>query len=132
MDIGHANIGDIHLQWTEEDNLCLVNAWLNVPIDFVIGNENTARDFWNQVAEEYNANTADNRRRQPIQIKRRWSKMSSEILLFDGMWRRVDDAFTATGQYNQGLVSKSLEMYRLEQNQSFKFLNMWMFIRNYP
>uniref|UniRef100_A0A453QQR8 No apical meristem-associated C-terminal domain-containing protein n=1 Tax=Aegilops tauschii subsp. strangulata TaxID=200361 RepID=A0A453QQR8_AEGTS len=58
--------------------------------------------------------------------------MSSEILLFDGMWRRVDDAFTATGQYNQDLVSKSLEMYRLEQNQSFKFLNMWMFIRNYP
>ena len=72
------------------------------------------------------------RRRQPIQIRRRWGKMSSEILLFDGMWRKVNDAFAAVGQYSQDLVSKSLEMYRLEQNQPFKFLKMWMFIRNYP
>ena len=49
-----------------------LSAWLNVPTDFIVGNVNGAQDYWNQVAEEFNANRADNRRRQPIQSKRRW------------------------------------------------------------
>ena len=141
MDIGNANIGVIHLQWAKRivyagksfiqlsivtisqkgwPNTILwigqVNAWLNVPTDFVVVNENGARDYWFQVAGEFNAIIADNRGTQPIQIKRHWGKMNSEILLFNGMWRRVNDAFTATGESNHDLISKSLQMYKLEMN----------------
>lgn len=58
------------INWTEEENLRLLSAWLNNSVDSVDGNCKKKEYYWRDVAQEFNSNRpADVHKRTVKQLK---------------------------------------------------------------
>ena len=49
------------MNWSEEEDLKLVSAWLHHSIDSVKGNSQKDKNFWKNIIEEFNSNVRPER-----------------------------------------------------------------------
>jgi hypothetical protein len=75
------------------------------------GNVANAKNFWNHIAEEYNATTPNDRTRMAKHCKDKWHKMSTKIRNFNSMWCTVNNLY-GSGQVHEELVQNALKLYK--------------------
>ncbi|KXG31592.2 hypothetical protein SORBI_3003G023901, partial [Sorghum bicolor] len=69
----------VRLNWTEEENIRLLSAWVNNSVDPIDGNDKKFDHYWRAVTAEFNSNTPSNdRKRTVVQCKSHWKGVKKE------------------------------------------------------
>ncbi|XP_062180661.1 glutathione S-transferase T3-like [Phragmites australis] len=117
--------------WADEDNSRLISAWLKKSVDPIRGISSKKECYWKDVAEEYNSNSPEDRRRGPNSCKEHWGKTNRKVVHFNGVWCRLKKVYV-NGQSDEQLIEKIRATYKHERDHWFTLDNWWKEVRNQP
>jgi hypothetical protein len=75
-----------------EENILLVEAWMNTTIDPVQGNEQTMKTYWTRICENYHANKTFDTRLTKISLTNQWSIIQKSINKFCECLAQIESA----------------------------------------
>ncbi|XP_010233472.1 glutathione S-transferase T3 [Brachypodium distachyon] len=110
--------------WTEQENLRLVSAWLATSFDPIEGNSKKLEHYWKQVAEEYKSNTPQDRKRSSKQLRDHWSKANQLVTLFNGCYATQKSVY-ASGINDKGLMDQAKAVFKSKNKQKPFNLEYW-------
>ncbi|KAJ1431739.1 glutathione S-transferase t2-like protein [Sesbania bispinosa] len=76
-------------RFTMEEDILLIQSWLNVSKDAVVGVNQKAYSFWQRIKENYNEYRGTLQARELSQLKCHWQKLNSTIQKFAGCYKQV-------------------------------------------
>jgi hypothetical protein len=75
--------------WTDEENLRLISAWLSNSVDPIDKNDKKGKYYWKDVADEFNNNCRTNGHKRTVkQLKTHWGNVK-DIGKFCGVYAQV-------------------------------------------
>uniref|UniRef100_A0A0E0M7P5 Myb-like domain-containing protein n=1 Tax=Oryza punctata TaxID=4537 RepID=A0A0E0M7P5_ORYPU len=78
-----------HINWTEEENLCLLSCWLHHSTYPVKGNDRKSEYYWKAVVDEFNTNMPTNGYKRSVkQLTTHWGDVERDITKFYGLYSR--------------------------------------------
>ncbi|RLN09307.1 glutathione S-transferase T3-like isoform X2 [Panicum miliaceum] len=80
---------DRRLNWSNEEDIRLVSAWLHNSIDPVEGNDKKSDQYWYDVTSTYNSTTKCDRVRYRNQLKLRCERIKKPVTEFNGCYARI-------------------------------------------
>ena len=121
------------MNWTEDEDLKLVSAWLYNSVDSVKGNGQKGNDFWKKIVAEFNSLVTPDRRRSVSQCKSHYTKTNKLVVHFNGCWIRMNRAH-GSGESDDQILEKAHAIYKGESkgNKPFMFEYRWKHVRNQP
>jgi hypothetical protein len=120
------------MNWTEEEDLKLVSAWLHNSIDSVNGNGQKGLEFWKKIVAEFNSHVSVDRRRTVAQCKTHYTKKNRLIVHFNGVWIRMKRAH-GSGESDDQIMDKACALYKREANEKpFTFDYWWKAVKDEP
>jgi hypothetical protein len=75
------------VNYSVEEDLVLVSAWLNVGLDPVKGNEQKSTEYWNRIWEYFHSNKTSDINRSPTSLNHRWTTIQAAVNKFCGYYR---------------------------------------------
>ncbi|KAJ1380471.1 glutathione S-transferase t2-like protein [Sesbania bispinosa] len=66
-------------RFTMEEDTLLIQSWLNVSKDAIVGIDQKAESFWRRVRHNYNEYRGEHQERGPIVLKSRWQKLNAAV-----------------------------------------------------
>ncbi|KAK2374623.1 glutathione S-transferase T2 [Trifolium repens] len=105
----------------KEDEL-LIQSWLNVSMDSIVGNDKKRDSFWKRIGEAYNENRHKNfPERKPTALKGRWHKKNNpSVQKFVGCYKQVV-AVKKSGSSEADIVSAACDIYYQDRHEKFTF-----------
>ncbi|KAL6899490.1 hypothetical protein ACP4OV_006148 [Aristida adscensionis] len=123
---------DRRLQWTKDEDLRLVSAWLNNSNDPIDGNCKKYDRYWKDVTDAYNSTTPKNRIRTLKQLKEHFHKIKKKVSWFCSAWKDANLVY-ASGQSDDQLMEKALAIYEADYKDGpFMFKYCWEVLRDQP
>ncbi|CAN6198912.1 unnamed protein product [Urochloa humidicola] len=120
------------MNWTEEEDLKLVSAWLNHSVDPVKGNNQKGEHFWKNLVAEFNSNIRPERIRTIPQCKTHYSKTNRLIVHFNGCWVRMHRAH-GSGESDDQIMTKAHAIYKEEEKgRPFTLEYWWRAVKDQP
>jgi len=126
--------------FTPLEDAAIAKAWITVSENSILGTEQKADDFMQQVADFYNESfkPANRESRTPESIRARSKAIHKECMLFSGCYARVVRAMH-TGVSARDLISMAtallngVEMSEAQEDygKPFRFLSAWEVLRHH-
>ncbi|EAY97790.1 hypothetical protein OsI_19710 [Oryza sativa Indica Group] len=112
--------------WTEEENLRLISAWLSNSVDPIDGNDKKGEYYWKDVADEFNNNRPTNGHKRTVkQLKTHWGNVKKDIGKFCGVYAQVRRTCTS-GHSDDMIMEKAHLWYKNQSNQKKPFTLEYM------
>lgn len=93
--------------FTKDEDILLVSAWLNTSKDAVIGSQQNSSSFWGRISEYIVSNEGDEGRSIPS-LKYRWADINKQCAKFAGCVVQQED-LNQSGQTQHGRVINDLK-----------------------
>ncbi|RLN11210.1 hypothetical protein C2845_PM09G03190 [Panicum miliaceum] len=106
---------DRRLNWSIEEDIRLVSAWLHNSIDLVDGNNKKPDQYWSDVTSTYNSSTKCNRMRNRNQLKLRWERIKKPVTEFNGCYARITKVHQSGMSDNQKM-DQAMQLYASEHS----------------
>ncbi|CAL5023569.1 unnamed protein product [Urochloa decumbens] len=121
---------DKRLNWSHDEDVRLVSAWLHNSLDPVDGNDKKSDYYWADVTATYNSTTPSNRRRNRNQLKIRWDRIKKPVSEFHGCWVKATRVFES-GESDDQRTDQALQIYASEHNDKpFLLQHIWRVVRH--
>lgn len=117
--------------FTIEEDLLLISAWLNVSLDVVQGNEQKHKTYWRRIWEYFHKNKNFISERSPNSLMNRWSTIQLGTNKFCGYLAKVE-SMHQSGLNEQDKIGKAKLMYQELHKTSFQFDHCWNMLRCNP
>jgi len=116
----------------KEDEL-LIQSWLNISKDPIVGVDQRGDSFWKRIGEAYNNHRDKNsQERNPTSLKSRWHKqINPSILKFVGCYKDVV-ALKKSGTSESDIISAAKDIYYQDKHENFTFENAWRLLKDEP
>jgi len=116
----------------KEDEL-LIQSWLNISKDPIVGNNQRGDSFWKRIGEAYNNLRDKNfQERKQEALKGRWhKKINPSILKFVGCYKDVV-ALKKSGASKSDNISTAKDIYYQDVREQFTLENAWKLLRDEP
>ncbi|AES90043.2 glutathione S-transferase T3 [Medicago truncatula] len=116
----------------KEDEL-LIQSWLNISKDPIVGNGQRGGSFWKRIGEVYNNHRdKDFQERKPVVVKGRWhKKINPSISKFVGCYKDVV-ALKKSGASESNNISAAKDIYYQDVREKFTLENAWKLLRDEP
>ncbi|KAF8716828.1 hypothetical protein HU200_025925 [Digitaria exilis] len=119
---------DRRLNWSNEEDIRLVSAWLHNSIDPVDGNDKKSDQYWSAVT--YNSTTKCNRMRNRNQLKLRWERIKKPVTEFNGCYERITKVHQS-GMSDDQKMDQAMQLYASEHSEKpFTMLHVWRILRH--
>ena len=116
--------------FTIEEDLLLISAWLNVSLDVVQGNEQKHKTYWRRIWEYFHKNKNFISERSPNSLMNRWSTIQLGTNKFCGYLAKVE-SMHQSGLNEQDKVYVILKMVSMHPcTNSFTILIILYFFKN--
>jgi hypothetical protein len=114
------------INWSEEENLRLIFAWLNNSVDSIQGNGKKLEHYWKDVAHEFNENRPTNAHKRTVkQLKTHWGNVKRDVAKFCGVYSNVRLTYTS-GHSNDMIMEKAHAWYKSQSSEKpFTLEYMW-------
>ncbi|CAL5204260.1 unnamed protein product [Lathyrus oleraceus] len=76
-------------QFTRDEDILLIQSWLNVSKDPIVGVDQKAENFWLRIAASYNQYRGQSREKSGGQLKCRWHRINGMIQKFVGCYKNA-------------------------------------------
>ncbi|XP_038716831.1 glutathione S-transferase T3-like [Tripterygium wilfordii] len=116
---------------TQED-LALVSAWLNTSLDAIQGTDQKGTTFWKRVSSTYHSAIGSSfPYRTDRSLINRWSNVQSCVNKFMGFLAQIETS-RPSGVNEQDKIEMAKVMYRDIQKTTFQFEHCWNILRHQP
>ncbi|XP_058782447.1 uncharacterized protein LOC131656905 [Vicia villosa] len=116
----------------KEDEL-LIQSWLNISRDPIVGIDQKGDSFWKRIGEAYNNHRHKNfPDRNPMALKGRWhKKINPCVQKFVGCYKQAV-AVKKSGSSESDIVSAACDIYYQDGHEKFTFQSAWKLLRDEP
>ena len=114
-------------KWSHNEDELMINAYLTISKDSVVGNNQHNKDFWKRIAEYYNTHRALFIERKPSVLKSHYYRINTRVNQFNQAFIRLKNEHHS-GWSDDQVMENARELYHSEHNHQFKYehLNMSM------
>jgi len=115
--------GGLGAKWTVEDDRLLVESWINVSTNPVIGADHKKSGFWNKVTLTYNRYPPDRAvKRTGKMFNARWNRASSLVSKWCGY---VEEAYqtNASGLNEDTIMQLAHQLYKQKVGKRFDVMH---------
>jgi hypothetical protein len=121
------------INWSEEENGRLFDAWTKHSTDPIIGIDRKAEHYWKAVAAEFNNNAPKNSPKRTIrQLIKHWGDVKRDITKFSGAYARAMNQ-RSSGQSDDMVVKAAKEFFKNGNNgRSFIYEYLWKVAKEMP
>ncbi|PUZ38159.1 hypothetical protein GQ55_9G174900 [Panicum hallii var. hallii] len=121
---------DRRLNWSIEEDIRLVSAWLHNSIDPVDGNNKKSDQYWSDVTSTYNSSTKCSCMRNRNQLKLRWEHIKKPVTEFNGCYARITKVHQS-GMSDDQKMDQAMQLYAYEHSDKpFTLLHVWRIVRH--
>jgi hypothetical protein len=122
----------VRLNWTEDENIRLLSAWVNNSVDPIDGNDKKLEHYWKAVAAEFNSNTPSNRKRTVVQCKSHWKGVKKEVTKFCGVYSQVTRTWRS-GESDDMILQRAHAWFKSQNSEKpFTLEYMWKELKKLP
>ncbi|KAJ1409827.1 putative glutathione S-transferase [Sesbania bispinosa] len=93
----------------EEDKL-LIQSWLNISKDAIVGADQKADGFWLRINNSYNEHRGSLQERKGRQLKARWQKLNAIVPKFSGCYKQTCSV-KQSGSSENDVMAAAYEIY---------------------
>ncbi|XP_075633077.1 uncharacterized protein LOC142605542 isoform X3 [Castanea sativa] len=117
--------------FTIEEDLLLVSAWLTISLDAVQGNEQKHKTYWRRIWDYFQNKKTFISERSLTSLMKRWSTIQLGTDKFCGYLDQVE-SMHQSGLNEHDMISKAKLMYQESHKTSFQFDHCWNMLRCQP
>ncbi|XP_047331141.1 glutathione S-transferase T3-like [Impatiens glandulifera] len=117
--------------FSPEEDLVLVSAWLNTSIDPIIGTDQTNIQYWRKVGSYYKAAIENTKYgpRTDKSLTNRWSTIQQAVNKFYGYYTQREGSLRKSGDTGIDVLQDAKKIYHEIQKTSFRLENYWNKLR---
>ena len=123
----------VRLNWTEDENIRLLSAWVNNSVDPIDGNDKKLEHYWRAVTAEFNSKTPNNdRKRTVMQCKSHWKGVKKEVTKWCGVYSQVKSTWRS-GESDDMILQRAHAWFKSQNNEKpFTLEYMWKDLKGLP
>ncbi|PNY02171.1 glutathione S-transferase t2-like protein [Trifolium pratense] len=117
--------------FTQEEDTLLLQSWLNVSKDSVVGNDQKAEGFWLRITQRYNNYRDKLRPREMGQLKSRYHRLNGRIQQFSGCYKAAAN-LNKSGQSENDILIEAHRIYAQDAKRKFVEVQAWRLLKDEP
>ncbi|KAK2427234.1 glutathione S-transferase T3 [Trifolium repens] len=117
--------------FTRDDDTLLIQSWLNVSMDPVVGVDQKAVSFWFRIVANYNKNRGQSREKEQSQLKSRWHRINSRVQKFVGCYKQVVHR-KKSGTSEKEILINAHAFYAQDMGEPFNLEYPWRLLKDEP
>ncbi|KAL3642385.1 hypothetical protein CASFOL_013200 [Castilleja foliolosa] len=114
--------------FTVEEDLLLVSAWLNVSLDAVTSNNQTHKTYWERIHDYFHEHKIFQSERNSNSLMKRWSNINLAVGKFCGCFAQIE-GLNQSGKTDQDKIQDSKALYQKIQGLAFPYEHCWNILR---
>ncbi|XP_059461934.1 glutathione S-transferase T3-like [Corylus avellana] len=114
-----------------EEDIQLIESWINSSMDPVHGNEQSKKTYWNRICENYDANRSFDVSRSEISLVNHWGAIQKGINKFIGCLVQVE-SLNQSGLTQQDKIARAKEFHLKLHKTPFAFEHCWDKLKKCP
>lgn len=131
-DIDLEESGKKRTKWSGKDNILLLQSWLNVSTDRVVGNEQKSDLFWNKIRAQYEEYRDDaSPSRTWLSLKSHFNKLNADLQKFVGCHTKAVNHWKS-GHSDKDIMATAHQLYHVDTGKDFKHENEWRLVKDEP
>ncbi|WOH04335.1 hypothetical protein DCAR_0623744 [Daucus carota subsp. sativus] len=107
--------------FTMEEDMLLISAWLNVSLDPVQGTNQTQLTYWNRIGNYFDEHKNFSSDRTPTSLCNRWCAIQTLVSKFIGYYNQINGR-NQSGVTEQDKVGQAMQMYETMMKVPFPFM----------
>ncbi|KAL3632023.1 hypothetical protein CASFOL_025007 [Castilleja foliolosa] len=111
-----------------EEDLMLVSAWLNVSLDAGTSGNQTHKTYWGRMHDYFHEHKTFQSDRNSNSLMKRWSIINLAVCKFCGFFAQVE-GLNQSGKTDQDKIQDSKMLYQNTQGLSFPYEHCWNILR---
>jgi hypothetical protein len=80
----------IRVPFSPQEETLLVQSWLNISKDALVGTDQKVEGFWLRIKDNYNAHCDKFPKREAVQLKSKWHRLNVVIQKFAGCYKQAN------------------------------------------
>jgi len=121
----------VRVSFSKKQDTLLVQTWLNVSKDPIIGIDQKASSFWLKVKENYNNYRDTLEPREISQLKSQWHKLNRAIGKFVGCYSQASEKHQSGSSENDILLNANT-IFSQDVGEDFKLEHVWRLLKDEP
>ncbi|XP_058764180.1 glutathione S-transferase T3-like [Vicia villosa] len=122
-------------QFTRDEDILLIQSWLNVSKDPIVGVDQKAESFWVRVAANYNQYRGESREklREKLkgQLKCRWHRINGLVQKFVGCYKQAVNG-KKSGTSENDVMAAANAFFAQDQGTTFNLEYAWRLLKDEP
>jgi hypothetical protein len=116
----------------KEDEV-LIQSWVNISTDSIVGNDQKGDSFWKRVCEAYNKHRDKSyQERNHMALKGRWhKKINPSVQKFVGCYKQAV-ATKKSGSSESNIILAAYNIYYQDEHEKFTFEHAWRLLKDEP
>ncbi|KAL7093651.1 hypothetical protein ACP275_11G052300 [Erythranthe tilingii] len=114
--------------FSRDEDIILVSAWLNTSKDAITGNDQRATTFWGKIYDLFMSHGGDVGRTEKS-IKHRWGQINTRCAKFAGCVKQIDDRHQS-GQSTHGKLIEAKQLYVADEGRAFQLEHCFELLQN--
>ncbi|CAI8589395.1 unnamed protein product [Vicia faba] len=119
-------------RFQQREDEVLIQTWLNVSKDSIVGVDKKGYSFWKRIDEAYNKHRDINyKERKLTQLKGRWHKINPSVQKFIGCYKQVMST-QQSGSSESNIMQAAYKIYFQDESEKFTFEAAWRLLKDEP
>ncbi|XP_058764976.1 glutathione S-transferase T3-like [Vicia villosa] len=117
--------------FTREEDTLLMQSWLNVSKDPIVGVDQKVDSFWLRIIANYNQYCWQSREKLQGQLKSRWHRINDCVQKFVGCYKQVVHG-KKSGASEKDILVNMHAFYEQDEGAPFNLEYAWRFLKDEP
>ncbi|CAI8607128.1 unnamed protein product [Vicia faba] len=119
-------------RFQQKEDEVLIQSWLNVLKDSIVGVDKKGYGFWNRIGEAYNKHCDTNyKESKPMALKGRWHKINPSVQKFVGCYKQAVST-QQSGSSKSNIMQAAYKIYFQDEGEKFIFEAAWRLLKDEP
>ncbi|CAI8586142.1 unnamed protein product [Vicia faba] len=118
-------------QFTRDEDILLIQSWLNVSKDPIVGVDQKAGSFWLRIAANYNQYRGQSREKLGGQLKCRWHRINGLVQKFVGCYKQAVNG-KKSGTSDNDIMASAHAFFAQDEGTTFNLEYAWRLLKDEP
>ncbi|CAI8600318.1 unnamed protein product [Vicia faba] len=114
-----------------DEDILLIQSWLNVSKDPIVGVDQKAESFWLRIAANYNQYRGQWREKLGGQLKCRWHKINGLVQKFVGCYKQAVNG-KKSGTSDNDIMASAHAFFAQDEGTTFNLEYAWRLLKDEP
>ncbi|KAK2449105.1 glutathione S-transferase T3 [Trifolium repens] len=117
--------------YTRNEDTLLIQSWVNVSKDPLVGVDQKAVSLWLRIAVNYNENRGQSREKENSQLKSQWHRINSRVQKFVGCYKQAVHG-KKSGTSEKDILVNAHAFYAQDMSEPFNLEYAWRLLKDEP